>query len=108
MIAMDMTLGDQQEQFMRMLPLLIMYAHYLGYEVRGGHLRRCDTCPVGRKNSVHRHSLAIDLNLFTAGGNFLTDGTGHDKLHDFWDMLGGAPRITEDLNHYSLAWKGAW
>lgn len=35
-----MTLGNRQEQFMRLLPGLINKAHELGFEVRGGDLFR--------------------------------------------------------------------
>ena len=37
---------------------------------------------------------------------WLKDGTGHNELHDFWDSIGGSPRIEKDLNHYSLSHYG--
>jgi hypothetical protein len=54
---------------------------------------------------LHYIGLAIDLNIFK-NGKYLTDGTGHDVLHDVWDSLGGAARIPGDLNHYSLEHSG--
>jgi hypothetical protein len=100
-----MKLGEKQELFMRMIPLLIQYAHFLGYEVRGGDLYRHITCSHGHPESAHRSKLAIDLNLFK-DGEYIVDGTGHRELHDLWDLLGGAERIREDLNHYSLEHEG--
>ncbi len=100
-----MSLGELQEEFMLMVGHLIIYAYSLGYRIRGGHLLRCRLCLTGAKQSVHKDKLAIDLNLFK-DGQFLTDGTGHDELHDFWDQMGGAERIPNDLNHYSMEYQG--
>lgn len=81
---------------------LIIHAYDLGYELTFGDAYATS----GHKdNSNHYIRLAIDLNLFK-GGKWLTDGTGHDELHDHWDSIGGAKRIEHDLNHYSLEWEG--
>lgn len=102
---MTMTLREKQSEFMRMVARLINHGNRLGYEFTGGDLYRDSRCLYGHKNSLHRVRLAIDLNLFK-DGVFLADGTGHDQLHDFWDSIGGAPRIPHDLNHYSLEHEG--
>jgi hypothetical protein len=100
-----MTLRKKQSRFVVMVALLLQYAHSLGYELTFGDAFRDPRCPYGSDLSLHHQRLAVDLNLFI-NGKFITDGTGHDKLHDFWDLLGGAERIEHDLNHYSLAHGG--
>lgn len=97
-----MTLGEAQEQFSLMLGKLIIFAYNKGYKIRMGDVWARDGHKV---NSNHYIKLAADLNLFK-GKKYLTDGTGHDELHDYWDSLGGGRRITNDLNHYSLEWNG--
>ena len=97
-----MTLGEKQRIFSKMLAELILYAYALGYEISMGDV----WAKTGHKtNSCHYIRLAADLNLFK-DGKWLTDGSGHDKLHDYWDKLGGAKRIDDDLNHYSFEHEG--
>ncbi len=98
-------LGNKQEKFMRMVPVLILFIHFLGYQIRGEDLKRASTCNHGHRRSLHRCKLAIDLTL-TKNGVLVIDGTGHDKAHDLWDLMGGSERIDGDLNHYSLAHDG--
>jgi hypothetical protein len=87
-----------------MLAKLIIYAYDIGYELTLG--EGFDDDGVGHmKGSLHYIRLAQDLNIFK-GGKYLTDGTGHKELHDYWDKLGGAPRIKNDLNHYSIEYGG--
>ena len=84
---------------------LISHAYSLGYELSFGDAYRDPRCGYGHIESLHRRRLAIDFNIFL-DGVWLTDGTGHDELHDYWDTLDGAERIDNDLNHYSVAWQG--
>jgi len=98
-------LGDKRRQFSRMATLLCHYAEFLGYEYSFEYTKRCEDCPIGHPKSTHGVGLALDLNLFHFG-QFITDASGHTQLHDFWDFLGGAERITSDMNHYSLEWEG--
>ena len=108
-----MTLGEKQRRFMPMVAELIEYAYSNGYELTLGdgyrdprlHGQVGEKKGYGHPKSAHKQRLAIDLNLFK-GGVYLTDGSGHDVLHDYWDTLGGAPRIPHDLNHYSLEYGG--
>ena len=109
-----MTLGQKQEKFSRLMMLLMIHIHALGYTIRGGHWQRCQDCHVGSVNSVHRLKLAFDptLSISPADGvkpRVLT-GTAAEKahaiIHDYWDELGGAKRIEGDLNHYSLEHHG--
>jgi len=97
-----MSLGEKQRAFSKALAQLILYAYKEGYEISMGDV----WAKTGHKNnSNHYIRLAADLNLFK-NGVYLTDGTGHDILHDYWDTLGGAKRIDKDLNHYSFEHEG--
>lgn len=99
-------LGKKQELFSRSIIIIIQIAHLLGYEVRCGDLyRNPDTCSHGHQSSTHHKKLAFDMNLMLDGA-LLEDGTGHDVIHDFWDMIGGSKRIPNDLNHYSFEHNG--
>jgi hypothetical protein len=99
-----MTLRQKQSLFVQMVATLIKRAHALGYDLTFA-CARCAKEGHHRPNSLHYIGLAIDLNIFK-NGVYLTDGTGHDVLHDVWDSLGGAARIPGDLNHYSLEHNG--
>ena len=97
-----MNLGEEQRAFSKALAQLILYAYEIGYEISMGNV----WAKTGHKvNSNHYIRLAADINLFK-DGVYLTDGSGHDKLHDYWDTLGGATRIDRDLNHYSFEHDG--
>jgi len=84
---------------------LLSYAHSLGYELTFGHAERCTDCHTGHYNSLHKKRLAIDLNLFI-DGEYQAGDRGHDKLHRYWESIGGAPMIRNDANHYSVEWDG--
>ena len=102
-----MTLGDKRRKFTEAIALLTQFARYQGWYLAVDMAKRCMECPIGDEDSVHRLGLAEDMNLYI-NGQYIRDATGHDKLHDFWDMLGGAPRIDEDMNHYSFEHNGKW
>ena len=97
-----MTLRQKQSNFVSMVSDLIRYAYANGYEMTFGDAYATSG---HMDNSNHYLRLAIDLNLFK-DGKWLSDGTGHDFLHDYWDSIGGAKRIPNDLNHYSLEHNG--
>jgi len=94
-----MTLREKQSKFVRMVALLLMFAHNLGYEVtfgdawaKSGH----------KKRSLHYIRLAIDLNLFR-NGKYLTKTEDHRPLGEFWEMMGGLWGGRHgDGNHYAL------
>ena len=99
-----MRLGKKQELFSRLVPRLLDKAHELGFEVRIGHVLRCMQCPVGRKTSLHKSKLAIDLNLFK-NGDFLTSTEDHRPLGEWWENQHELCRWGgrfNDGNHYSL------
>ena len=109
-----MRLGQKQERFSRMIMVLMLHIHALGYTIRGGHWLRCNNCYIGSENSVHKLKLAWDINLSISPAKGerprLLTGTAskkaHAKIHDYWDSLGGSKRIPGDLNHYSLEHNG--
>lgn len=110
----DMTTGEKQEKFSSMIATLLAYLHDNGYSMRGGHWQRCANCKIGAGNSCHKEKLAFDINLSLAPSHderprYLTGlaaEKGHTILHDFWDSIGGAERIKNDLNHYSFEHRG--
>jgi hypothetical protein len=110
------TLGRKQEQFSRLLMLLLMHLHSAGYGVRCKHLLRCHDCKVGHKRSAHKSSLAIDIRL-TRSADGTSYGTkrmmpakeerdGLAAAHDYWDSIGGSKRIERDLGHFSIKHQG--
>jgi hypothetical protein len=97
------SLRERQSQFAKAVPLLILCAYELGYEITLG-----DACATTghMKNSLHYIRLAIDLNLFK-DGKFLTQTEDHRKLGEFWESIGGSwGGRFNDGNHYSFSWQG--
>jgi len=100
-------LSKDQEKFTEMLSRLLMYAAAIGARPRLRDAYRDERAfgkygeqgPVyGHPRSTHKVGLAADI--------LVVDDALHEKLHDFWDILGGSTRIAEDMNHYSLEWEG--
>jgi hypothetical protein len=103
-----MTEREAQVQFAAMVGTLIAKALSLGFEVTLGDAYRDPRVPYGHPQSLHKHRLAIDLNLFK-GGIYLPQSEAHRPLGEWWERQGGAwgGRFTPpDGNHYSLAWGG--
>lgn len=85
-----MTLGDKQEIFAVALQRLLAKAHELGYGVRLRELQRTQEQAqlyaargMGSANSVHIHSLAIDLYL-RVNGQMCWGGEPYKKLAELW------------------------
>ena len=97
-----MRLSEKRVKFQRMKRILIAYAELLGYHVAEDEGKRCDDCPNTHPRSTHKVGLAIDLILYDKSWDYITEEKDYAKLHDFWDVLGGAKRIEDDLNHFSL------
>ena len=97
-----MGLGDKRRKFTEAKAILIQYILYRGWRAAEDYLKRCEDCEIGAEYSLHKLGLAVDINLYI-DKIYIEDSTGHDELHDLWDLLGGAQRIEEDLNHYSFA-----
>lgn len=103
-----MKLSDKQQRFSNAISLLIAYADYLHIGLTFGDCYRGPNVNYGHPKSTHKSRLAVDFNIFY-GGEYKTGVEAnrlHNKLHDFWDLLGGANRIIDDLNHYSFEHDG--
>lgn len=109
-----MTLGQKQRRFTKMIAELIITAYALGYEVTLGDAFRDPRShgplgtkkAYGRKNSLHKQRLAIDLNLFK-DGLYLTTTDDHRPLGEIWEGMGGSwGGRFDDGNHYSLEHEG--
>lgn len=111
-----MSLGNEQRRFTRLLADLVIYAYEIGYELTYGDAYRDkrmhgevgEKKAYGHKNSCHKVRLAVDFNIFE-DGKYLQGSEAtfaHNRLHDYWDQLGGGKRIKHDLNHYSFEWQG--
>ena len=101
-----MTLRQKQSKFASMLARLILHAETLGYEVTMGECWRHPTATHGAANSLHKHRLAVDLNLFK-NGRYLRSTAAHEPLGIYWESIGGAwGGRFEDGNHYSLEHNG--
>ncbi len=98
---MELTTGDKQRKFTKMVANLILWAYEHGYQLtlgdawaKTGHV----------SGSFHYIRLAIDLNLFK-DGKWLTKTEDHLPLGKYWESIGGTwgggfPK--PDGNHYSL------
>lgn len=42
---------------------------------------------IGIKNSLHCQKLAIDINLFTKEGDYLTQKDAYEPIGEFWESL---------------------
>jgi len=99
-------LGLYQEEFTEAVAQLIVYAAKNGIRLR---LKDAYRDPrvhgawgkkagYGAANSCHKVSLAVDL--------WTLAPINHQYLHDYWDTIGGAPRIADDMGHHSFEWQG--
>ena len=101
-----MTLGDKRRRMARMLSLLEGYASLQGYEICYDFFKRCQECPVGHQNSLHKIGLAVDINLYK-NGHYLENSEDHIELGEFWEFIGGTwGGRFDDGNHYSLEYNG--
>ena len=98
------SLGEKRRKFSKMLCLLQHYILFLGHDYALDQTKRCKECPIGHPRSTHKSGVAVDILLYSPTGDYpySQDKIIHNQLHDFWDLLGGAERIENDLNHYSL------
>jgi len=114
---MTLTLLELQQQFAALVPALIQKAHSLGYHVTLGDAYRDPRAfgslgefkAYGLPRSAHKQRLAIDLNLFSLGGEFLTDTKYHAELGAWWKQQHPNARWGGDFNdgnHYSFEYNG--
>jgi hypothetical protein len=105
-----MTYGDKRRLFTKCLALLIAHALELGYECAIAFTKRCADCPIGKKNSLHKLSLAADIDLYK-DGLYLIKTSDHQELGDYWKSLHelcawGGDFKNKDGNHYSITHGG--
>lgn len=112
---MEMTLGEKQRMFTRLVGKLIEYAYAKGYGLTFGEAYRTpeqaarnELAGRGIRDSLHVQRLAVDFNLFK-GKRYLTDTDDHRELGEYWESLdplckwGGR---FGDGNHYSITHEG--
>ena len=100
-------LGRHQEEFTEKLGRLLLYLFSIearprlrdAYRDKRAFGEYGEQGPTyGHPRSTHKVGLAVDI--------IVADNTLHEAGHDFWDLLGGSKRISEDMNHYSFEWEG--
>jgi hypothetical protein len=108
---MSENLRQKQSRFARMVADLILKAEELGYEVTLGdayrdprlHGKLGEKKGYGHSNSCHKLRLAIDINLFNKGGEWMKTTEDHRELGEWWESQGGSwGGRFNDGNHYSL------
>lgn len=103
-----MKLKQARVTFTHLIPKLIEEIESLGAEAAISFVKRCEGCPVGTKNSNHKKSLAVDIDLYVHGV-YQVSTKAHQPLGDFWEGLhpncrwGGRFR---DGNHYEFVQEG--
>jgi hypothetical protein len=105
-----MKLREKQSAFVGFVALLILRAHQLGYQLTFGDVRRSveEAKRLGKVNSVHTLSLAVDFNLFR-NGEYLDKTEDHKVLGEYWESLHPLCRWGGrfgDGNHYSFEHNG--
>lgn len=102
----NLTLGEKQEKFSRMIAELLLWVYDQGYQIRIGHALRCRDCKTGSEVSLHKEKLAMDLNLFK-DGVYLSKTSDHQPIGEKWESMGGSwGGRFNDGNHYSLEHEG--
>jgi hypothetical protein len=112
-----MRLGEKQELFACLVPMLLNYAHFLGYEVRIGEVyrspeeaRRLAKLGKGIVKSNHCKKIAIDL-ILTKDGNVCWDQADYEDLGSYWKSRHelcrwGGDFKRRDAFHFSLEHNG--
>jgi len=91
------TLKERRIKFTSLVPALIEYAVALGYDPAIAFVKRCQECPIGLRNSLHKDCCAIDIDLYDKDGNYLTEAETHRMLGLYWESL-----------HPQCRWGGNW
>lgn len=107
---------QRQWLFARMVGRLLSYAAEQGIRVAGREWWRTSQQALwyflrglGIRNSVHCVGLGLDLCVYSAEGEYLTDLESYRLLGEFWESMGGCwgGRFTRcDPGHFSLEWEG--
>lgn len=106
------TLQKSQQQFAQDVVRLLVYMMNQGYTFTFGETMRTPEQAAlyakqgkGIKNSLHCKRLAIDINLFSPQGEFLSKSEDHTIFGEYWESLDSVNRwggrfTRPDGNHY--------
>lgn len=110
---MQMTLSEKQRLFGQNVTRLLAYIGQQDYSFTFGEaLRTQEQADIyaksgkGITHSLHIKKLAIDLNIFSPGGIFLTEVKDLEKFGKYWESLntdntwGGRWHLHPDSDHY--------
>ena len=119
-----MKLSEQQAIFTLNVAKLILYIYQKGNKCTLGEaFRPKETAEIyadkgiGIKNSLHTDRLAIDLNLFTISGDYITDGVHYAPFGSYWKTLNSRNKwggdfkahqgniksvVVGDFNHFEM------
>lgn len=99
------TLEKNQAIFTKHVGQLIQYIFAQGYECTLGEaFRTQEQAEIyakngkGIKNSLHCDRLAIDINLFSPEGKYLTDTKAYAEIGGYWKSLSGTNRWGGDFS----------
>ncbi len=89
-----MKMFQQQTKFAKDFASLIQYILSHGFYLSIGEVYRTpEQAEIyagqgkGIKNSLHIKRLAVDLNLFTSDGVYLTDSKDYEQFGKYWELL---------------------
>lgn len=89
-----MSLNKLQFEFTHDVSKLISYVYKNNYSCTLGEVFRTkeqailnEKMGIGIKDSQHCKRLAIDLNLFSPAGEYLSDTADYEKLGNYWELL---------------------
>ena len=105
-----MNLSDKQRLFAQDVAKLITYIFEKGYSCTLGEVYRTAEQAAwyadkgsGIKDSLHCKRLAVDINLFSPKGEYLTRSEEHTPFGEYWESLSDKNRWGgrfNDGNHY--------
>lgn len=105
-----MKLSQKQQKFTQDIALLILYIYRNNYSCTFGEAFRTlqqamwyEQAGKGIKESLHCKRLAVDLNLFSPDGDYLSDTESHRVFGEFWESLDPKNKWGgrfSDGNHY--------
>lgn len=107
-----MKLSELQQLFASDVVKLMLYMESKGFKYTFGETYRTPEQALlyaqqgkGIKNSLHCKRLAIDINLFSENGEFLTEAKDHEDFGIYWESISPMNRWGGrfkkcDANHY--------
>jgi hypothetical protein len=114
----EISLGEKQRLFVKLIGMLILHAYDKGYEMTLGDAYRDPRLAAlnaqqgkGIPNSLHSIRLAVDFNLFL-NDVYMPRSESYTELGEYWKSLhplccwGGDFKTTPDGNRFSLTHGG--